>query len=73
MPICRISTLQVSWVWGPFLLKQFDEAIAVGDESARAPREALIWRLHKLARGREPAACEARSMLRSFRLSIPHY
>jgi hypothetical protein len=49
-------------------LEHFDAAIAAGDESARAPRDALVGRLRDAARGSDPAAREAQAVLRDLRL-----
>jgi hypothetical protein len=49
-------------------LEHFDAAIAAADDSARAPREALVERLREVARGTDPAAREAQAVLRDNRL-----
>ncbi len=49
-------------------LEHYDAAIAAHDESARAPRDALVERLREAARGSDPAAREAQAVLRDMRL-----
>ena len=49
-------------------LEHYESAIAAGDESARGPRDALVERLRATARGNDPAAREAQTLLRDLRL-----